>query len=99
MYQAVSKYLSENANESSYGEGYIDSMASYIQERFPGIKGFTRRGLYRMRQFYEMYAENEKVSPLVTQQTVDKVRGIAPDFSLLKGKNLIFTGFIDLFMV
>lgn len=67
MYQAVGKYLSENANESSYGESYIDSMASYIQEKFPGIKGFTRRGLYRMKQFYEMYADNEKVSPLVTQ--------------------------------
>lgn len=67
MYQAVGKFLSENAKESSYGDGYIDSLASYIQERFPGIKGFNRRGLYRMKQFYELYANNEKVSPLVTQ--------------------------------
>lgn len=34
---------------------------------FPGIKGFNRRGLYRMKQFYETYYENENVSPLVTQ--------------------------------
>ena len=67
MYQAVGKFLSDKAKETAYGDGYVDSLASYIQERFPGIKGFTRRGLYRMRQFYELYEENEKVSPLVTQ--------------------------------
>ena len=31
------------------------------------FNGFNRRGLYRMKQFYETYAGNEKVSPLVTQ--------------------------------
>jgi transposase len=30
-------------------------------------KGFNRRGLYRMKQFYETYTGNPKVSPLVTQ--------------------------------
>ena len=67
MFQAVGKFLSERAKEASYGDGYIDALSEYIQNRFPGIKGFNRRGLYRMKQFYELYAENEKVSPLVTQ--------------------------------
>ena len=67
MYQAVRKFLSERAKEAAYGDGYIDALSEYIQDRFPGIKGFNRRGLYRMKQFYELYAENEKVSPLVTQ--------------------------------
>jgi predicted nuclease of restriction endonuclease-like (RecB) superfamily len=31
------------------------------------IKGFNRRNLYRMRQFFEAYANNEIVTPLVTQ--------------------------------
>ena len=51
----------------NYGDGYIDSLAEYIQRQFPGIKGFNRRGLYRMKQFYETYAGNKKVAPLVTQ--------------------------------
>lgn len=42
-------------------------MAEYIHTKYPGIKGFNRRGLYRMKQFYELYAGNEKVSSLVTQ--------------------------------
>ena len=67
MYQRVGQFLSEKAKEANYGDGYIDSLADYIQNQFPGIKGFNRRGLYRMKQFYETYVGNEKVSPLVTQ--------------------------------
>ena len=67
MYQSVGKFLSERSKEASYGDGYIDSLSAYIQDHFPGIKGFNRRGLYRMKQFYELYEGNEKVSALLTQ--------------------------------
>ena len=67
MYREIGRFLSEKSKDAAYGDSYVDSLAEYIQSQFPGIKGFTRRGLYRMKQFYETYAGNEKVSPLVTQ--------------------------------
>ena len=67
MYWKVGEYLSYEAKKASFGDSYVDLMAKAIQEAFPGIKGFNRRGLYRMKQFYETYCENEIVSPLVTQ--------------------------------
>jgi predicted nuclease of restriction endonuclease-like (RecB) superfamily len=67
MYRNVGRLLSEKAKDASYGDGYVEALASYIQEYFPGIKGFNRRGLYRMKQFYELYEGNEKVSALLTQ--------------------------------
>lgn len=67
MYQKVGKFLSEKSETATYGESYIDSLSEYIRQLFPGIKGFNRRGLYRMKQFYETYAVNEKVSALLTQ--------------------------------
>ena len=67
MYWQVGEYLHEESQRSSFGDSYIDSIAKEIQEEFPGIKGFNRRGLYRMKQFYETYAENDVVTPLVTQ--------------------------------
>ena len=67
MYQRVGQFLSEKSKEAHYGDGYIDSLAEYIKNQFPGIRGFNRRGLYRMKQFYEVYADNEKVSALLTQ--------------------------------
>ena len=51
MYWNVGRLLSEKAKDASYGDGYVDALSSYIQEKFPGIKGFNRRGLYRMKQF------------------------------------------------
>ena len=67
MYRRVGQFLSEQAKAANYGDGYIDALSAYIQQQFPGIKGFHRRGLYRMKQFYEIYAGNEKVSALLTQ--------------------------------
>lgn len=67
MYQRIGRFLSKKLKETGYGDSYVDSLAKYIQRQFPGIKGFNRRGLYRMEQFYETYAENEKVSALLTQ--------------------------------
>lgn len=67
MYWKVGEFLSKEAEQATFGDAYIDGIASEIQEAFPGIKGFNRRGLYRMKQFYETYKDNEIVTPLVTQ--------------------------------
>ena len=48
----------------AFGDAYIDGIASEIQEAFPGIKGFNRRGLYRMKKFYETYKDNEIVTQI-----------------------------------
>lgn len=67
MYWKVGEYLSKEAEKTVFGDDYINSIAKEIQNTFPGIKGFTRRGLYRMKQFYETYCEDEFVSALLTQ--------------------------------
>lgn len=67
MYWEVGKYLSSLVAESSFGDKVIDEVAAYIAESSPAIKGFNRRGLYRMKQFYETYKDDEFVTPLVTQ--------------------------------
>lgn len=67
MYWKVGEHLSKEAENVEFGDDYINSIAKEIQKAFPGIKGFTRRGLYRMKQFYEMYCEDEFVSALLTQ--------------------------------
>ena len=67
MYWQLGEYLSKNSHNASYGDSYIDSAATFFGEKYPQLKGFNRRGLYRMKQFYETYAENEKVTTLLTQ--------------------------------
>lgn len=67
MYMSIGKVLVAKTKEASYGDEYIKRLSDYINEQFPGIKGFNWRNLYRMKQFYEIYGQNEKLAPLVTK--------------------------------
>jgi len=67
LYWNVGEYLSAENGKTSWGNSFIDETARYIKENCPEIKGFTRRGLYRMKQFYETYKDDEFVSALLTQ--------------------------------
>ena len=67
LYWEVGQYLSTQVKNADWGEKVVDSIAKDIQKRYPGLKGFNRRGLYRMIQFYETYKETEIVSTLLTQ--------------------------------
>ena len=67
MYWNVGEYLSGLCANSGFGGKVIDEVAAYIAKTNPGVKGFNCRGLYRMKQFYETYKDDEFVTPLVTQ--------------------------------
>ena len=67
MYHQIGEYISEKTHNSSYGESYVQGLADFFEKEYPELKGFTRRGLYRMKQFYELYKDDEKVSTLLTQ--------------------------------
>ena len=61
------KYLSEKVASEKWGSKVIDSIAIEINNKYPTLKGFDRRGLYRMMQFYDTYKDNEIVSTLLSQ--------------------------------
>lgn len=67
LYWRVGEYISRKLETAAWGEGVIEALARYIQRHHPSLRGFTRRNLFRMRQFFEAYKGDEKVSPLVRQ--------------------------------
>ena len=67
LYWSVGKYISEQLESQKWGSSYVDELASFISKNCPEVKGFNRRGLYRMKQFYETYKDKEFVSTLLTQ--------------------------------
>jgi predicted nuclease of restriction endonuclease-like (RecB) superfamily len=67
MYSEIGKYISEKTKGATYGDAYIEGLANFFATQYPELKGFTRRGLYRMKQFYELYKDDEKVSTVLTQ--------------------------------
>ncbi|MDK4500896.1 PDDEXK nuclease domain-containing protein [Fusobacterium necrophorum] len=67
MYRDIGEYISRESKNVEYGDAFVDRLAKFFTDNYPDLKGFNRRGLYRMKQFYEMYKDEEKVTPLVTQ--------------------------------
>ena len=67
LYWNVGRSISEKVASSEWGDSVIDELAEFIKSNYPNIKGFNRRGLYRMKQFYEVYKDNQIVSALLTQ--------------------------------
>lgn len=67
LYWQLGEYISRKIASAEWGDGVVDDLASTLARRYPGRRGFTRPNLFRMRQFYEAYRSNEKVSPLVRQ--------------------------------
>lgn len=67
LYWQIGEYISRKLESSEWGEGVVDQLARHLLRTMPGLRGFTRRNLFRMRQFYDIYRDDKKVTPLVTQ--------------------------------
>ena len=67
LYWSIGEFISRKIESAAWGEGVVDQLAAYIAQTHPSQRGFTRRSLFRMRQFYETYRGDEKVSALLTQ--------------------------------
>lgn len=67
LYWRVGEYISRKIAQAEWGDGVVTQLAEHLAQTQPGLRGFTRRNLFRMRQFYETYRDDEKVSALLTQ--------------------------------
>lgn len=79
LYWQTREYISKKVEVAEWGMNVVDNLSDYPEKKAPDLKGFDRRGLYRMKQFYEAYQNleylgksihtqgNTIVSPLVTQ--------------------------------
>jgi predicted nuclease of restriction endonuclease-like (RecB) superfamily len=55
LYFNIGNIVSIKVADGVWGQGTVDDLANYIKNKTPGLSGFNRRGLYRMKQFYETY--------------------------------------------
>lgn len=67
LYWQVGELISKKIASAEWGDGVVAQLADFIAQTQPNLRGFTQRNLFRMRQFYEAYQGDTKVSPLVTQ--------------------------------
>ena len=75
----IGQIVSQKVADGVWGEKTVNELAKFINTKMPALKGFTRRGLYRMKQFFETYSldsecfqvwsktQSKIASPLATQ--------------------------------
>ena len=69
LYWDIGQYISTKTIQENWGKSVVKELAIYIQKQEPNSQGFTARNLWRMKQFYETYRKNEKLSSLVRELT------------------------------
>jgi predicted nuclease of restriction endonuclease-like (RecB) superfamily len=64
MYRDIGEYVSRRVAEGGWGKAVVKEFSDFIRSRYVGIKGFSPQNIWRMKQFFETYRGNEKLSTL-----------------------------------
>ena len=67
LYWDIGKNIHLKQEQSGWGKSVVNSLAKDLHFEFPGIKGFSSSNLWRMRNFYLHYKNEEKLAPLVRE--------------------------------
>ena len=67
LYWLIGQTLSHKVTQAGWGKGVVTELARYIAQTDPSIKGFSDKNLWRMKQFYEAYQGDEKLSALLRE--------------------------------
>ena len=69
LYWSIGQYVSHKIASSTWGDSVVSKLSAYLLTQQPGIKGFSARNIWRMKQFYETYKETQKLSAALTEIT------------------------------
>ena len=64
LYWTIGKSIFEKQESYGWGSKFIEKLAKDLQNEFPGIEGFSKRNVFRMRAFYLEY---KLVPPLAAE--------------------------------
>jgi predicted nuclease of restriction endonuclease-like (RecB) superfamily len=69
LYWDLAERIVSKQQESAWGDGFLLQMSRDLQAEFPSIKGFSKRNLELMRQWYRFWS----VEPAIAQQLVSQI--------------------------
>jgi predicted nuclease of restriction endonuclease-like (RecB) superfamily len=67
MYWEIGEIISHRVSDAGWGKSTVNEFSNYVQKRYIGIKGFSPQNIWRMKQFYETYNKNKKLSALLRE--------------------------------
>lgn len=76
LYWYIGKSIVERQRTEGWGAAVIDRLGKDLQSAFPGVSGFSRPNIYRMRAFFLAYAGSE---PIVSQAARQLIPELPPE--------------------
>ena len=67
LYWQIGAYVYQKIKDSEWGKSVVQDLSNFINKNEPDLKGFSAQNIWRMRQFYEAYYKNEKLSALLRE--------------------------------
>jgi len=67
MYWEIGEYISEKIKTAGWGKSVVKEFSDFMQKHHAGIAGFSASNIWRMRQFYETYKDNEKLATVLRE--------------------------------
>lgn len=69
LYWNIGAYISQKCIKEGWGKSVVEELADFIKLKDPTLKGFSDKNLWRMKQFYELYKNDEKLYMLCRETT------------------------------
>lgn len=63
LYWEIGKDISERQENTDWGSKFIEQTAIELKNEFPEIRGFSRRNLYAIKQWYKFYSQKYPFVP------------------------------------
>lgn len=67
LYWRIGQYLHHRIEADGWAKSTVAQLAAYIAQREPGRRGFSAQNLWRMRQFFQAYPPDSKLSTLLRE--------------------------------
>jgi hypothetical protein len=61
LYWDIGRLIAARQRSESWGRAVVENLAKDLRAEFPGVSGFSAANLWRIKQFYEAYAEDQKL--------------------------------------
>lgn len=67
LYWDIGEYIHKKVKNDGWGKNTVKNLADHIKTHSPYLRGFSAQNLWRMKNFYETYHGNEKLSTLLRE--------------------------------
>lgn len=67
LYWDIGRMIVERQHKYGWGKSVVERLATYLRKEFPGVIGYSRDNLWRMRMFYLAYKDHSKLAQLVPE--------------------------------